>query len=305
MAFLGWLLIVSSIALSALLFVPLRLAKPDGLSQLWSSGREGSRGVRNGAKPLVEAGAVFLIIVGIGAAVSLVRDLPQAIGSEVANSESKPPTGADDEMLAQLNEYAASVEGEKPASKPAGEMLPDVNTMIDRLAARLMTAPNDLQGWRMLGWSYFNMQRYEDAAGAYAKAVELDPSSADLKRAYDEAKAKAAGSDSLDTGSVSPPHATDKGGDAPNAASIAKSEGTAPHESNPAIRAMVDGLASRLDTSPRDVEGWTRLMRSRVVLGEREAAAAALRKALDVFKDDSIASGQISASAMELGLKAE
>jgi cytochrome c-type biogenesis protein CcmH/NrfG len=304
MAFLGWLLIVSSIATAALLVVPFRLGKPDGLSQLWSSSRDGNRDVRSGAKPLVEAGAVFLIIVGIGAAVSLVRDLPQAIGSERATSDSRPPSDADDEMLSQLNEYAASIEGDKIPSKSAAEKLPDVNTMIERLAARLMTTPNDLQGWRTLGWSYFNMQRYDDAATAYAKAVELDPNSADLKRAYDEAKAKASGSESLDTGSISPPHAG-KAGDAPHAGAVAKVEGTAPHEGNAAIRAMVDGLASRLDASPRDVDGWTRLMRSRVVLGEREAATTALRKALDVFKDDSVASGQIAAAATELGLKVE
>jgi cytochrome c-type biogenesis protein CcmH len=68
---------------------------------------------------------------------------------------------------------------------------------------------------------------------------------------------------------------------------------------------MVDGLAARLEGSPRDVEGWTRLMRSRVVLGERGVAATAFRKALEVFKDDAAATGKISAAAVELGLKAE
>ena len=68
---------------------------------------------------------------------------------------------------------------------------------------------------------------------------------------------------------------------------------------------MVDGLAGRLESSPRDVEGWTRLMRSRVVLGEREVAASAYRKALEVFKGDPAASGKIAAAAIELGLKAE
>ena len=83
------------------------------------------------------------------------------------------------------------------------------------------------------------------------------------------------------------------------------SEATPPHETNAAIRAMVDGLANRLESSPRDLDGWTRLMRSRVVLGEREVAATAFRKALEVFKDDSAASGKIAAAAIELGLKAE
>ena len=68
---------------------------------------------------------------------------------------------------------------------------------------------------------------------------------------------------------------------------------------------MVDGLADRLVSSARDAEGWTRLMRSRVVLGEREVAAAAFRKALEVFKDDSAATGKITDTAIELGLKAE
>ena len=68
---------------------------------------------------------------------------------------------------------------------------------------------------------------------------------------------------------------------------------------------MVDRLANRLESSPRDVEGWTRLMRSRVVLGEREVAATAFRKALEVFKDDQASSGKITAAAIELGLEAE
>ncbi len=78
-----------------------------------------------------------------------------------------------------------------------------------------------------------------------------------------------------------------------------------PHETDAAIRSMVDRLAARLESSPRDVDGWTRLMRSRVVLGEKEVAVAAFRKALDVFKDEAAASATISAAATELGLKTE
>ena len=193
------------------------------------------------------------------------------------------------------------METEEPASKAAaGKPLPDVNTMIERLAARLETAPDDIKGWRMLGWSYFNTGHYEQAAAAYAKAVELDPNSAELKLSYEEAKAKASG-----TASSLQTEAAGNGGDDLHVAKGAKSEAMPPHESDAAIRAMVDGLANRLESSPRDVEGWTRLMRSRVVLGEREVAATAFRKALEVFKDDQAASGRITAAAIELGLKAE
>ena len=209
-------------------------------------------------------------------------------------------------MLARLKDYTRSIGTEEPASTAAaGKLLPDVNTMIERLAARLETTPEDIEGWRMLGWSYFHTARYEQAATAYARAVELDPSSAELKRSYEEAKAKASESDNSETASSLQTEAVGKGGDGPGVEKIAKSEAMPPHERDAAIRSMVDGLADRLESSPRDVEGWTRLMRSRVVLGEREVAATAFHKALEVFKDDSAASGKITAAAIELGLKAE
>ena len=157
----------------------------------------------------------------------------------------------------------------------------------------------------MLGWSYFHTARYEQAATAYARAVELDPNSAEIKLSYEEAKVKASESDNLETASSLQTEAVGKGGDEPSVEKITKSEAMPPHEHDAAIRSMVDGLADRLESSPRDVEGWTLLMRSRVVLGEREVAATAFRKALEVFKDDSAASGKITAAANELGLKAE
>jgi cytochrome c-type biogenesis protein CcmH len=209
-------------------------------------------------------------------------------------------------MLARLDDYTRSIGTEQPApTAAAGKMLPDVNTMIERLAARLETAPDDIQGWRTLGWSYFNTERYEQAAAAYARAVELDPSSAEIKRSYEEAKARASGSDNSETAASSQTEAAGKGGDESSVEKIAKPEATPPHANDAAIRSIVDGLADRLESSPRDVEGWARLMRSRVVLGEREVAATVFRKALDVFKDDSAASAQITAAATELGLKVE
>jgi tetratricopeptide (TPR) repeat protein len=239
---------------------------------------------------LIVPAAVFLLVAGIGAAASFyMRDTPTAIGSR---SHSEPS----DEALARLKDYTRSIGTEKSTSVPApGKLLPDVNTMIERLAARLETTPGDSKGWRMLGWSYFHTGRYKEAATALARAVELDPNSAELKLAYEQAKAKA----SLQ------PEAGDKGGDGLRVEKNPKSEAMPPHKDDAAIRSMVDGLSARLESSPRDIEGWTRLMRSRVVLGEKDAAATAFRKALEVFKDDRAATGRITATAIELGLKAE
>ena len=298
---LGWLL-PSLVAISALLILSLRsdAARLALLSRLRSSSWGGGQDLRGTAGTLIVAAAVFLLVAGIGAVTSYVGDPPEASGSGDTRS------GSDGEMLARLKDYTRSIGTEEPVSMAAaGKLQPDVNTMIERLAARLETTPEDIKGWRMLGWSYFHTARYEQAATAYARAVELDPNSAELKLSYEEAKAKASESDNLETASSLQTEAVGKGGDGLSVEKITKSEAMPPREHDAAIRSMVDGLADRLERSPRDVEGWTRLMRSRVVLGEREVAATAFRKALEVFKDDSAASGKITAAAIELGLKAE
>jgi cytochrome c-type biogenesis protein CcmH/NrfG len=239
-------------------------------------------------KAWIVAAAIFLLVAGVGGALSYMRDAPEANreGDTLSLLLSHPESN--DEMLQRLADYAGSPETGDPASvASADKMLPDVNTMIDRLADRLKTSPKDIEGWRMLGWSYFQTGRYQQAATAYARVLELDPSSAEFKPAYEDAKAKAAE------------------GVGPRVDTIAASEATPANEREAAIRSMVEGLANRLESSPRDVEGWTLLMRSRVVLGEKEAAVTAFRKALEVFKDDTAASGKIAAAATELGLKAE
>ena len=260
----------------------------------WGFGQD----LRRNAGMLIVPAAVFLLIAGIGATTSYLGGAHEVTGSSRSGSHGEP--------LARLKDYTRSIGAEASAPEAtASKLLPDVNTMIDRLAARLETTPDDVKGWRTLGWSYFYTGRYQEAANAYAKAVELDPNSKELKFEYEEVKAKASESDSP---AVAPPahaEAAGKIGDGPSAEQVAQFQAMPAHEREAAIRAMVDGLAGRLESSPRDVEGWMRLMRSRVVLGEREVAATAARKALDVFKDDPAASDKITAAASELGLKAE
>jgi cytochrome c-type biogenesis protein CcmH len=71
------------------------------------------------------------------------------------------------------------------------------------------------------------------------------------------------------------------------------------------VRSMVERLASRLETSPHDAGGWKRLIRSRIVLGEKQAASAAMRKALEIFKDEPAEITALAALASELGVTSE
>ena len=70
---------------------------------------------------------------------------------------------------------------------PAESGIESVETLITRLAARLQAQPEDIAGWRKLGWSYANLGRYQDAAWAYGKAAALKQDSAAFHSVYGEA----------------------------------------------------------------------------------------------------------------------
>jgi tetratricopeptide (TPR) repeat protein len=293
-----WLFLAAAIAIAALIAFPLRLGalKEALFSPLRSANLRFDRR-QGGVRMALVSAAVFLSITAIGVAISLWRDHSNAIGS------ASTPSRSDNEALASLKDYTRSIGGQGPEhGSPPEKLLPDVNTMTEQLAARLKTAPGDVKGWRMLGWSYFHTGRYKQAAAALARAIELDPKSAELKSAYDEATAKASEGDSSETAASAEPQAVSKGTEGASVVQNPKSEGGAAREH---IQAMVDGLATRLENFPHDADGWARLMRSRIVLGERDVAATAFRKALEVFKDDAAAAGKVKATALELGLKVE
>lgn len=64
---------------------------------------------------------------------------------------------------------------------PAGTVQPPsiagIDEMVNSLAERLQDEPDDIAGWKMLGRSYFELERYEESAGAFGRAVELESSS--------------------------------------------------------------------------------------------------------------------------------
>lgn len=150
-----------------------------------------------------------------------------------------------------------------------------------------------------------------EAKAAFDRALTLDP--AELKSKYyagiaaeqdgDKPKAAAIWTDMLKAGppdapwvqvvrealtrvgatppvAVLPPIAATPG---PNATDIAAAGSMSEKDRGDMIRGMVARLADKLKEDGRDLEGWQRLLRAYVVLGERDkanAAAADARKAL-------------------------
>jgi cytochrome c-type biogenesis protein CcmH len=75
-----------------------------------------------------------------------------------------------------------------------------------------------------------------------------------------------------------------------------------PEERQAFVEKMVDGLAAKLKTNGKDLEGWMRLMRAYSVLGKRREATNALADARSNFAGDEKSLAQLQALAQSLGL---
>ncbi len=339
-------------------------------------------------KPMLLLAASLLALIMCGLTLLGLAGEPAATPRSAEAMGSPAP----DPDLARLELYAKAKAPRPPASASGAKApeLPDVETMIERLALRLQKKPDDVEGWRMLGWSYFSLQQPAKAVEAYARAVALEPQAAALKSAYGEAMVAAENGtvtpqavetfnaalaleaknpkaryfvalaleqtgkkkEALDgwlgllaepmadepwavdlrqrvqslarelgvtlpaqpllaaegSGETASPSAgkletkTSHGPRGLTAEEIRLAQALPADQQQAMIRSMVSSLADRLESKPRDEEGWMRLIRSRVVLGEEDAARAALARALAVFADDASAGGRIAAAAKELGL---
>jgi len=243
------------------------------------------------------------------------------------------------------------------ASIGAAQNLDDVDTMIDRLAKRLESEPDDGEGFRMLGWSYVMTDRPEKAIAPFKRALELIPDNPLVHAGYGEAlvgiahntvtpqskaffdkalaldpkeprsryfvalwkaqhgQERQALDEWIELANSSPADAqwqddlrnqiekTSKklGVDVPSRLAVPAPAALAPQmpavdpaamraasnlsdgDRQAMISGMVEGLADKLRQNPDDPDGWVRLLRSRMVLGQTDQAAkdlASARKAL-------------------------
>jgi cytochrome c-type biogenesis protein CcmH len=79
-----------------------------------------------------------------------------------------------------------------PTAMPSPQVAPnrgmrsqqDIEANVDALAKRLEQNPNDANGWSMLGRSYLTLEKYKEAAAAFARASAVKPEDADLLADY-------------------------------------------------------------------------------------------------------------------------
>jgi cytochrome c-type biogenesis protein CcmH len=190
--------------------------------------------------------------------------------------------------LAQVDPAAASALANQAPSAPPNEM---IAAMVARLDARLHQDGSDVDGWIKLVRSYTVLHEPDKAKAAEAdarKALANDPGR--LARLEAGLKAIAAGA---------PPPASDQPA-ASNAAPPATANGQGAQ--NEMIRNMVARLDARLHQDGSDVDGWIKLVRSYLVLGEPDKARSTLVDARNALKDDPDKLRQLDEGAKNLGV---
>ena len=240
---------------------------------------------------------------------------------------------------------------ERIAQAPEDQSLEE---LVARVEEHLRANPGDADGWRVVAPIYARMGRFEDAATAFGRLIDLDGPTAermaDLGEALVFADEGLVGSraaavferalvldatnaqskyflglaalqegDTAKARSIWEELQQEADPDLPWARMVARSlaaldedpaqrsaeEAIAalPDEDRAAaIRGMVDGLDKRLSGDGGTEAEWRRLMRARMVLGEPEAAAQVLQRALADLASDQEAAARMISMARELGV---
>jgi cytochrome c-type biogenesis protein CcmH len=88
---------------------------------------------------------------------------------------------------------AATTAATTTAGTPHEMSDPQIIAMVEELARKMKSRPDDAQGWMLLARSYAAMKRFQDSADAYAHAAALVPDDAALLADYADVLAMAQG----------------------------------------------------------------------------------------------------------------
>jgi cytochrome c-type biogenesis protein CcmH len=174
-----------------------------------------------------------------------------------------------------------------------------VRGMVERLAARLKQNGDDVEGWVRLVRSYMVMGDRDKAMSAQADARKAVGGDAERLRQLNEGLKDLGleGAPKLPPLATLPPSAPAISDDT-MAAAKQMTEG----DRNAMIRGMVDRLATRLKQNGDDVEGWLRLVRAYMVMGDRDKAISARADARQAVGGDAERLRQLNEGLKTLGL---
>lgn len=195
--------------------------------------------------------------------------------------------------------------GEALAMAAGGTVTTDSRAAFQAVLAE---RPGDPRARFYLALSDYQAGRTREAIDGWGALIADSPADAPWLGAVRGRIAQAAAELGLDVAAVTPEPKPAAGGSGRTPALTPEQQETmasmTPEERETMIREMTEGLAARLEEDPMDFEGWQRLIRSRVVLGERELAQESLDRALEVFAEAPFPRQGLIQLAGELGLTA-
>ncbi len=168
------------------------------------------------------------------------------------------------------------------------------------LQKSLVLEPNDPRAKFYLALALKQEGKKADALAAFNKIVAQSPKDAPwLPLVNDHIASLKDDATTADAGT----QANDAAPGNPTSDDIAAAETMSAGDRLSMIQGMVDSLSGKLKENPANFEGWMRLVRSYVVLDQKDKAADALAQGLAAFPADGAEGKQLLALADELGLK--
>ena len=174
-----------------------------------------------------------------------------------------------------------------------GAFPPDMSLeeLAASLAQKLSADPDPpARGYQLLGRSLMALGEYDNAITAYEQALLISDNASDIQAEYERAQ------QFLASLPASAPALSDAQMDA--------FQELSPQERDTLIEGMVEGLAARLKETPEDFDGWERLLRSRLVLGQLETAKAEVAAGIAQLDGQSERQIQLRDLAATLGIDA-
>jgi len=227
-----------------------------------------------------------------------------------------PDDGKGWDVLAPIYFNTMRVADAENAYRNAIRMLGPSPARLDGLAETLMATSNGVvtEDARKVLEQSLQLQPDNPKASFYiALGMEQAGRSAEAKAAF-EALAKQSPADApwmplvaehiAKNGGALPSGAANAPGN-PTQADVAAAENMKAGDQQQMIQGMVESLDAKLTEDPNNLEGWLRLVRSYVVLKDKDRAVGALKRGLAAFPASSEQGKQLLALARELDIATE
>jgi cytochrome c-type biogenesis protein CcmH len=182
-----------------------------------------------------------------------------------------------------------------------GTVTPEARAAFEAVLAE---EPDDIRARHYLALAEYQAGRTQAALDRWAALIAISPADAPWLEVISEYLVQAAEDLGLDVADVMPDPLPPAAGGGLTAEQREEMQAMSPEEREATIRSMVEGLEARLAQDPMDMEGWVQLIRTHDVMGDQDAAQAALDRALEVFAAAPFPKQRLSNLGQELGLNA-